>query len=111
MVDHQDGNYPGTDLPHSQRALSKELPFAFDIHSKHGNLQLYFSHQLLVRRRLGGTNLQVTAKKKAKIGQFAAKRRVLAMVQDFTTKLPVPLTNSGLGIEPQGSVKWFQRNF
>ena len=45
-----------------------------------------------------GTYPQISAEKKEEIGHCAAEYGVLAMIQSYYMKLPVPLNKSGLGI-------------
>ena len=47
-------------------------------------------------KAIGETYLQISAEKKMEMGHCAAEYGVLARVRDYTTKLPVPLTNMGL---------------
>jgi len=44
-------------------------------------------------KAIRGTCLKISAEKKVKIGQCAAEHGVLAMIQYYATKLPVPLIN------------------
>ena len=72
--------------------LLKEIPLSSISTSK-----LYFSHQLKAVR---GTYLQISAEKKAKIGQCATEHGLLATVQYYVIRSfpSIPLTNNGFGI-------------
>ena len=57
------------------------------------------------------TYLQISAEKKAKIAKCGAEHGVLVTIWYYTTKLPVLLTNSGLGIEQRAFTILFLQNF
>ena len=91
-------NYPGTNLPHPQKANSKEVPStAISAANMKKAAVLQPSADSAIQFR--GTCLKISTEKKANIGQHAAEHRVLATVWYYATKLPPPLEKLGAYLE------------
>ena len=90
-----DGNYPGTELPDPQQALSKEVPSS-SISAANTEIAAVLQPSAAGTKAVRGTYLKISAEKKAEIGQHAAEHGVLATVRYYATKLPVPLKESSV---------------
>ena len=90
-----DGNYPGTNLPDPQGALSKEVPLC-SISAANMEIAAVLQPSAAGAKAVRGMYLKISAEKKAEIGQRAAEHGVLAMVRYYAMKLPVPLKESSV---------------
>ena len=88
-----DGNYPGTNLPDPQGALSKEVPSS-SISAANMEIAAVLQPSAAGTKGVRGTYLKISPEKKAEIGQCGAEHGVLATVWYYATKLLVPLKES-----------------
>ncbi len=86
-------NYPGTKLLDLQGTLSKQVPSS-SISAANTEVAAVLQPSAAGVKAVRGTYLKISAEKKAEIGQRAAEHGVLATVQYYATRLPVPLKES-----------------
>ena len=99
FIEEVDGNRPETNLPNPQGALSKKyiLSSSISLENREIIAGVLPSLMPLVWRQSGERTSRLMLRK-AETGLCAAEHGVLATVQYYITKLPLPLTSSGLGV-------------